>query len=374
MAVSYTTNRHGEVFTYRRVSWVDFATADVELEDYSNITGGQVERGAYTLLKTSALISFTGTEPDTTDLLRIYYRFTDEHGENSGDIALGTFLLGYNSVSYTPATPGTLKSGGTVTGYSMLKVLQQRMCGLPLTIPAGTDPIDYAVALMRSRGLRVNVQKNAAYSLANPHTFEPDDTELTVVNWCCSNNTTQYSAPWPDAYGVIQVQPYTDTADAPVWTFADDGESIMQPELSGENEWQSATNVVRLYYEDESTAMWASASNDSGAKSSLDARGGREATYYEQVDEVASLSALQALAVSKLMAEASEIERVTLTHGYCPIGTGDPVAIRYADRSWNGSVQNMTIRLTPGAMTTTQIRRFVPATLDVTVGGAILWS
>ena len=366
----YTSNRSAERFTYRRVSW---ATWD-EKSTYLNITGGNISYGAYTTLKVSAEFSYTGTAPDTTDLLRVYYSFTDASGQRSDEHALGTFLVGYDTVQNLPAGNALMQSG-SVQGFSTLKVLQDRLCGLPLTIPAGTDPIAYAVSIINGCGLRANVQQDTAYSLSSPHTFEPDDNYLTVVNWCLTNCPTQYQAATVDGYGTVQVQPYQDPgARTPVWTFRDDEHSIMLPAISEENEWQTSTNVVRLYYESDTTAMWASASNDNGSRTSLNRRGGRETTYYEQVDEVADLADLQALAVSRLRDRSAEIERVSLVHAFVPIGSGDAIRIEYADRAWSGTVQNLTIALAPSAQCQTQIRRAVSAALDVTVAGAVLWT
>lgn len=371
----YTTNRHAERFTYKRVSWADFATQDRELGEYASITGGTIDYGAYTTLKATASLNYTGDAPDTTDLLRVYYSFTDAYGTRSEERALGTFLVGYGSVQNLPAG-GKLLQTGTVSGYSTLKVLEDRLCGLPLTIPAGTDPVQYAASLIRSVGLRVNVQQDASGTLTAPHTFEPEDSCLTVVNWCLTNNPMrQYQSAFVDGYGVVQVQPYQDpTARTPVWTFRDDASSIMLPSVSEENEWQTSANVVRLYHESDTEAMWASAENASGSRASLSSRGGRETTYYEEVDEIADLDALKALAVTRLRDRSAEIERVSLTHAFVPIGAGDAIRIEYADRSWSGTVQNMNVTLAPSAQCATQIRRAVSAALAINVDGAVLWT
>ena len=367
--MSYTTSRIRERFTYKRVSWADFGS---EVADYGQFTGGTISRGAYTTLKTSAQLTFTGTPPDTTDLVRVYYSFADEAGVDHSD-CLGTFLVGLGSTSYIQNGEG-LVATGTITGYSTLKVLSDRLCGLPLTIAAGTDPITAAVSLIQGCGLAVNYPTGTSYALTNAHTFEPDDSYLTVVNWLLTNCSTPFQAVYPDVYGVVQVQPYQDpTSRAAVWTFADGIDSIMLPNVAEENAWQDNANVTRLYYEDETVAMWASASNDSGSRSSLDLRGGRETTYFERVDEIADLTALEALAVTRLKDRASEIEHVTLQHAYAPIGAGDPVAVRYGGSTWSGTVQNMDMNLAPGLMCTTQLRRYVSAALTVTVDGAEIW-
>lgn len=370
--MSYTTSRIRERFIFKRVDWLDFGTTDSEIAEYGQFTGGTISRGAYTTLKTSAQLTFTGEAPDTTDLVRVYYRFEDEAGTEHTD-CLGTFLVGYDTTAYVPDGSG-LVSSGTVTGSSTLKVLSDRLCGLPLTIPAGTDPIAYAVGLIRSCGLPCNYPTGTAYALANAHTFEPEDSYLTVCNWCMTNCPTQFQALWPDVYGVVQVQPYQDpTTRSAVWTFADDAASILLPNVSEETSWQGSANVVRLYYEDDTCAMWASAENLSGGRSSLDVRGGRETTYTERVDEIADLTALKALAVTRLRDRAAEIEHVSIGHAFAPIGAGDPVAVIYGGVRWAGTVQNMDITLAPGAMCTTQLRRYVSSALTIQVDGAEIW-
>lgn len=366
----YTTNRSNERFVFRRVDWSTWE----ELGDYGQFTGGSLTFGAYTALKTSAQLTYTGDAPDTVDPIRVYYQFTDDAGEASELHALGTYFAGISEVTWSPGEAGLIQSG-TITGASMLKALQDRLCGLPLTVPAGTDPIAYAVSLITTAGLRSNVQRTANATLANPHTFEASDSWLTIVNWCLTNATPAYQAVTVDGYGVVQVQPYQDpSARTPVWTFRDDAASIMQPTVAEANEWQTAANVVRLYYETDTTAMWASAKALSGSRSSLANRGNRETTYTEQIDECASLAALQSTAVARLKDCAAEIERVTVAHAYVPIVAGDPVRVEYSDRTWSGTVQSLTITLAPSAQCSTQLRRYVSAALDVAVDGAVLWT
>ena len=366
--MSYVTSRTGERFIFRRVSWPGLT----EVGTYDQFTGGSVDYGAYTALKASGSFDYRGDAPDTTDLIRVYYTFADEDGNTHND-CLGTFLVGYDTTRYSPDGT-TLLAGGTVTGYSTLKVLSDRLLGLPMAVAAGTDPIAAAVSIIQGESLPCNYPAGTSYTLTASHTFEPSDSLLTVVNWLLSNCSTQFQAAWPDAMGTVQVQPYREpTTRTPVWTFADNEQSIMLPEVDASNEWMEAPNVVRLYFEDESVAMWASAKNKSGSRASLASRGGRETTYYEQVDEVADLSALTALAVTRLKDRSSEIERVSLTHAYVPLSAGDAVAVRYADRTWTGTVQSMHIDLSPAAQTTTQLRRFVSAALTIETDSGKLW-
>lgn len=369
----YTTSRTNERFIFKRVRWAGFSTADAEIATYSQFTGGSVSYGLYTALKQTGSFDYVGDAPDTTDLLRVYYQFTDAHGAVSEPHALGTFLVGADSVTNSPNGARLLKSG-TVKGYSLLKVLQDRLCGLPYTIPAGTDPIAKAAEICEGLGLRVNYPKGNPYTLASPHTFDADDSMLEVVNWLLASNTPQYQGATVDGFGVVQLREYEEpNAKQPTATFRDDETSIMLPEVEEENDWQSSPNVARLYFESDTCAMWACAKALSGSRASLANRGGREITLYEQVDECASLADLQALAVSRVKDGSAEIERVSLSHAYTPIQTGDAVSVEYADMAWTGTVQNMEIALEPSAQTKTQLRKYISASLDIETDGGVLW-
>ena len=371
--VDWRGNRHGETFTFKRVRWSTFAETDEEIATYTQFTGGSIEYGAYTALKCTGSFDYVGTPPDTVDLLRVYYSFTDDAGETAEPVALGTFFLGYDSATNTRAGDELL-SQGSVTGYGTLKVLQDRLCGLPMTVPAGSDPVALAAQIVEGFGLRANYPKDTDYSLNAPHTFEAEDSYLTVCNWLLTNCSTQYQSLYVDGYGVVQIQPYEEpTARTPRQTFADDERSIMLSEVEEESDWQTAPNVVRLYFESDTCAMWACARNLSGGPASLDVRGGREVTYYEQIDEIDGLDALKALAVTRLKDKSGGVEHVTMTHAYVPLGAGDAAAVQYRDRGWRGNVQNMRLTLEPSVPTQTQLRRFVPAALSVEVTGGVLW-
>ena len=369
----YTTSRTNERFVFKRVRWQGFATTDAEIATYTQFTGGSVSYGLYTTLKATGSFDYVGDAPDATDLLRVYYQFTDANGDTSDMHALGTFFVGADEVTHSPNGNSLLKSG-TVKGYSTLKVLQDRLCGLPVTIPAGTNPITYAATLCANLGLRVNYPKGNAYTLANPHTFEPDDSVLEVVNWLLANNSPQYQGATVDGYGVVIFKEYEEpNAKQPVYTFRDDAHSVMLPEVEEENEWQASEDVARLYYESDTGAMWASAKALSGSRASLANRGNREITLYEQIDECADLNALKALAVSRVKDASAEIERVSLVHGFVPLEMGDSASVEYADKTWTGTVQNMEIALAPSAQTKTQLRKYISAALDVETDGGVLW-
>ena len=364
-------NRANETYTYRRVLWPDF----VEGSDLGNVTAGSVELSAFSNLKATCSFDFDGGDaPNTNDLVRIYYSFNDDNGEYA-EFCIGTFFIGYADVSNT-LDGDRLISSGKVNGWSTLKVLQDIQLGYAYTVPAGTYAIAKAIQIIQDAGLPVNAANESSYQLANDHTFDPDDTLLTVVNWLCT--TADYQAPYPDAYGTIQVTQYVDPSErTPVATFADDEQSIMYPVVSIENDWQEIPNVYKLYYSTDALAIHAEARNVSGSKASLDARGGRELTAVANVSELtgANTSAMQAnleaMAATKLLNNSQEIERVQLSHPYIPLVANDAVKVQYSSKTWDGNIQNIKISLSPSTKCDTTIRRFVPASITVTTSSAV---
>lgn len=360
-------NRANETYTYRRVDWSTWH----EGADLGNVVDGSIELGAFTDLKATCSFSFIGTEAPAQDsLVRIYYSFEDDDGE-SVEYKLGTFLIAYSNIIRNED-----RVSGTADGYSVLKVLNDRKYGMPFTVRAGQQPVQVAVDLMNEVGLRVNVGEQSAYTLTNDHTFEPDDSYLTIVNWCLTS--ADFAAVTPDADGICQVRK-AGKSTSPVAEFADDDESIMYPEVQEQNDWQSTPNVVRAYYEDDTVAMWATVTNDSGSKASLSNRGGRELTLYESVSELDGathadmLTNLKAIAAQKLKDNSGEIERVKLSHPYVPLLTGDAISIKYGAFSWVGNVTNMHVSLSPSTRCDTETRRLVSPNIKTTTTGAILW-
>jgi hypothetical protein len=287
-------NRANETYTYRRVDWDTWQ----EGADLGNVTSGSVELSALSDLKATCSFSFIGGEaPEQDGLVRIIYSFNDDNGEY-GEYVIGTFIVCYSSTTniadYGSGRDGSMYVSGTANGYSVLKVLKDRVVGMPLTVKAGSNPVDVARSYIKDLfGLRVDYAPST-YTLVSDHTFEPDDSYLTIVNWLLS--TAGYASVSPSKDGVCMMFPDVEpTKGGTMFTFTNDDQSIMYPEVVEENDWQDTPNVARLYYETDEMALWASASNVSGSKASLDSRGGRELTIYENVSELEGTGSAQML-------------------------------------------------------------------------------
>lgn len=371
-------NRANERYSYRRVKWSPGNAGHFgELESYGNITSGSVELAAFTDTKASCSFSFEGgTPPDTTDLVRVYYSFTDDDGETA-ETPIGTFFVTYGDVSYT-RDGDTLKESGSADGSSVLSALIDRKLGAPYTVDAGTDCVNAAVTLVEGFGLPTNHPDSPGILTTSAHTFEPDDSWLTVINWLLTS--ANYQSAYPDPYGNVMMVPYVDPESRAITaTFRDDSHSIMLPEVAMENDWRETPNVCRVYYQTDDECLAASASLVSGARASLAGRGGREVTYVESVDELdgasqaARISNLEKYAKQRLIDQSAEIEKVSLTHAYIVMQPNDAIAIEYRDMTWRGNVTNMQIDLQPSTQCTTQLRRFVSNSLTITTQGGAVW-
>lgn len=363
--MNLTGNRADETYTYRKVDWNTWQ----EGADLGNVVSGSLELSAFSDMKASCSFSYMGGEaPEQDSLIRIYYSFKDDSGETV-TFKLGTFLIGYSTVTHIDG-----RVSGTCDGTSVLKVLDDRKYGMPFTVAAGEQPVAKAVGLMQSLGLRVNVGDESSYVLTADHTFNPDDSYLTIVNWCLT--AAGFAAVRPDADGVCLVQ--RSVPHAVVAEFAADDDSIMYPEVGTENDWQNTPNVVRTYYEDDTVAMYAVAKNVSGSKASLDNRGNRELTLYESVSELEGetsaqrLANLQAYATKKLADNSGEIERVTLSFPYIPVEPNDGISVDYGFK-WTGNVTNLMVNLAPATKCDCETRRLVAPIIDVYEENAILW-
>lgn len=365
---------------YVRVSW---DTWD-EVGEYGNIVGGSSEESYFTGVKVGGSIAFDGEPPSSYDLVRTYYEFVDDEGE-SASVPVCTMLVDTAGLNYRHDGNGS----GTSSLYSVLKVADDRQCGMPLTVSAGTNAVALAKELLEGIGLRISATPST-YTVAKDHVFKPTDTYLEVANWLMS--AAGYGSVYPDAYGSVVMSPYVDASSrTPSFVFVDDDNSIMYPEVDDENDYGSTPNVCRMYAEDEFGGYWCVVSNvDEDSMASLPNRGYRERTIYEEETqlepvydpdddfEVAEgkalmrVEALVASATKKLVDNSSEIEYVTIRHGFYPVSQGDSVEIRYSDKAWRGVVTNVKRDHASESKCELKIRRYVQKNIKTEVESGVV--
>lgn len=368
--VDYHGNRHSERFIYRRVSW----PAQIEGEELAQVYGGSIETSIFTEVRETGTCEFDGDSvPDDRDLLRIYYAFADDEGEEALH-ALATMRM---SVS-EPVYAGDRVSG-SIQLYGLLQVLAGKKYGRPFTVAKGTSAVAFAKQLCEGLHLRVNATASG-YRTAADHTFAADDSYLTICNWLM--DSAGYAGLDTDAYGTVQMHPYVEpTERATVFTFRDGENAIFYPEVTVSSNWAETPNVVRMSYETDDLSLWAAAYNiDATSKASTVVRN-EETTLYEGVSQLdgdtaeQKLEALKAMAKKKLLDNSSEIEYTNVEHAWVPVNRNTSVALDYREAgiAKTGSITNQNISLAQSCPTTSKIRRYIHPSLAVSVEGGILW-
>lgn len=367
--IDYYGNRSKEQFIFRRVSYPGFR----ELEDYESIYGGSIELSALSTLKVSGSLDFTGKAvPNDHDMVRVYYSFQDDFLDTSTE-CLATMFFSVADPTYNEATVE-----GSMDCSSVLVLLQRKSYGLPYTIPAGTNAVAKAAEIVRSFGLSVSYADQSSYTLSSDHTFDANENYLGIVNWLL--DAAGFSSAGVDAYGGVRLEKYQEPTERTVrYTFRDDEQSIMLPEVKTSNDYQDTPNVVRLRHTSQDVTVWAAAYNiDPESKASTVSRG-YENTYEEEISELEGstpaemLANLKALALQKLIDKSSEIEKVEMTHCWLPINTNDAIGIDYrmADIEWKGAVTNAKIELAVSIPCQLSLRNFVRRNLKTSIEGGV---
>lgn len=365
VAVYWNGNRHDEQFIYRRVAWGTWQ----EHEEYDWITKGSIEQSADTELKVTGSFDFEGyVLPNESDLIRVYYQFTDDYNTRAST-AIATLLVSYADLDYYDTLKG-VKSSGTLDGQSVLSILDDKKIGVPETIRRNSNAVYEAEQLAIECGLQTNTEPSS-FALSADHTFDAGTSYLEMVNWLLT--TAGYTEAFPDPYGVVQMLSYATAQQRTDYAiFANNDESIMYPEIVETNNWQQTPNVVRLIYNTDDACVAAWARNETGSRASLDARAGREITYFEEISDlgegVSKANSLRELAEKTLLEESSDIEYVTFEHAYKPLVVFDPVKVNYADMEWTGNVDNISVDLSPATKTQTKVKRIMSAEIEMTSG------
>ena len=364
-------NRFDETYEFTRVKWENWQ----EHENYNYILSGNIEKSTESDLKITGSFQFEGYEiPEVNDLIRVYYSFLDDNNV-SFRRPIATFLVSYANLQLVDTLEG-VKASGTLDGASVLSVLANKLSGRPYTIKKNENAIYKASQIIRELGLQVNYEPSS-FCLGKYQTFEGGTSYLEIVNWLL--DSAGYRHAYPDEYGVIQLLPLTykvmEDGEEVVTDFTNDSHSIMLPEVDEANDWQSTPNVVRLLYNIDDACIVAYAKNIRGTRASLSARGNREITEFQEVSELGTgdrANNLKVMAENMLRELSSDIEFVTLKHAYVPLTLYDKVSINYDDYSWTGTLETMSIDLSPSTETQTRIKRTIYQEIEIESRAEIL--
>lgn len=363
--INWHGNRLSERYIFRRVAWGTWQ----EHETYDYITKGSIEQSTESELKVTGSFDFEGyILPQESDMIRVYYSFKDDD-DMTAMVPVATLLVSYATLKHKDTTKG-VASSGTLEGSSVLSILADKLIGRPMTILRNSNAVYEAEQLVRECGLQTEAEPSS-FSLSADHTFDAGESYLDMVNWLLT--AAGYTEAFPDEEGVVQMRSFASVLTNTDYTvFANDSQSIMYPEIEQKNDWTKTPNVVRLLYNTEDACIEAYARNVTGSRASLDARGGREITYFEEVAELgegtSKANALKEMAEQELLEMSSDIEYVTFNHAYVPFLLYDPVKVKYSDLEWIGNADNISIDLSPSTKTQTRVKRTLAESIEIVSG------
>lgn len=336
-----------DTFIYQRIAWPSFKYVG----DLDAVTSCSLTRSAGTSLKVSASLGLCRYIDFGNDLVRIISRSTLD-GETVEIVHATLFAAMPSRKMFKQA------ANGKADLYSTLLVLQSKRVRNTLTIPKGTNAIEWARQTIVSLGLQCTATpSNAKLNVAK--TYERDTTYLTIVNELC--DFANYGSAGVNGYGGIVLAPYQNPASkAPARTISDGKNGIIAPEFEVSCDYFDVPNVVALVCSNDSVS-YKSVAEFRDKSSPLSLANRYEVTFTESVDDITSQAALDAKAKSRLQDKLSYVERCTVTHPYLPEAINDVWNIECRGSSYavKGSIYEQDTEMVPGMKTKTIVRRFV---------------
>lgn len=324
-----------------------------EIGEIHDIVDGSITRNALSDLKESATLNYENTFELASignNLVRVYFDAGSDVDKES--LALGTFIV--STPTQTISDTGT---SGSATCYSLLKVLQDSHLDSFLTVPSGTNVVEYAKAIITGANLRCNATPSA-YVTSSDCSFQAgEDTLLDVVNWCL--NVANYSSPRLDGYGTVILKPYTPPSEkTPVRTY-DESSKVMFPSMGHELDGFSVPNKVVVVSSNQDSCFIGTAVNDNPSSRYSTVSRGRVISAVYNEDGLASQSAADERA-RILLSEQSAVESVDVEHLYDGSNIDDVIAVKYAGSDIQSlCVTSQEITLDIGCPVKDHARRFI---------------
>ena len=244
---------------------------------------------------------------------------------------LGTYLVETPSSSFDGMT-----KGASMDAYTPLIELKEKIpeMGFAIVHREDTKPniMDEAYKIVKEN---VRAPVVAAYSektLENHFVSDPSENWLTFTRDLIANADYTFDL---DELGRILFTPKRDIeAMQPVWTFTDDENSIMHPDITMKHDLYDIPNVVEVVYTNGLKTVTKTATNDDPNSPTSTVRRGRiikrritdpgfvapPQNPEREVEEYAK----------RMLKELSTVEyEIRFTHAYCPVRVGDCVRINY---------------------------------------------
>lgn len=221
--------------------------------------------------------------------------------------------------AYTPLLE--LKENPPPLGYSILKGENIMKMAYRLTLENARAPV---------------IQAENTETLYYDFVAETSDTWLTFISDLAANANYELAL---DEMGRILFTPKQDMASLqPVWTYSDDDNSILHPEITVDHDIYEIPNVVEVIYSNGSDYFTARVVNDDENSPVSTVNRGREKIYRDTNPSISgnpTENYIQEYAEKLLRQLSSVVYTVTYTHGYNNTRIGDCVRLNYVSAGLN---------------------------------------
>ena len=342
-----------ERITSYRYMRVDRTTMrDVEELDMF-LDGGTIEYNDLSQIKAGGALPYVWKPELNNDYIRVYA--IHEQGTERLEALLGTFMTATASSLYNRQS-----RSGSVNLFSLLRIAQAVEIEEPLTVPAGTIALNYAMSMMLDLGLAVYADISSTKLTTNP-TYDGGTTKLSIVNDLLS--LIGFDSAEIDATGVVRMVEYTDPGNrTPSVVFRDDQPGCtFSPQVLHDLDESEVPNVFVARTSSNDVDLVARAVNNDPSSRFSTIKKGYEITRSEEVTDITTQQALDAYAKRRLTEMTSAVESIKIKHPEQPLEPGDGVRAIYteADLDFTGVASDKLVKLTPAMVCDTTVRKFI---------------
>lgn len=333
------------------------------------LKGGTITRNDDTTIKETAQVECVGKFSIGADLVRIYMtaEWMDGHTE---DVCLGTFLPVAPTRSVKPGY-----STSTVKMYGRLQELADDGFAYPVSIEPGTNAVAAAKGVIEGNGLTVYADDSdfvtteaRSYGIGVVSNAEDnsDTSKMGMINSLL--DLANFRAAKTNVYGNVILEKYVSLENQGItWEFREGASAKFEGELSEERDTTSTANHVVVRYGTTEESITGEAWDTDPASEFSTVSRERTITKAYEYNELPSGKTTEEKtayankrAATLLKTAQAVIHRVTITHAYAPININEAVTFDYpsGDISGKFEVRTMTLSLTGGCPTTTELRRY----------------
>lgn len=297
-------------------------------------------------VETLGSATFQLTETITEGYIRVYL-ITIQNGVKERH-PLGTFL------AQTPSSDFDGKVlNASVDAYTPLIELKEKQPPIGYFVELNFDTLTQAGLLTadHARAPVISISNDTSKTKGS-FVADTDDTWLTFISDLLANEKYKFDL---DEHGRILFKPNQELKTLqPIWTYTDDNSSILQPELTIDQDIYGIPNVVEVVYSTGTKTYYSRAVNDDKNSAISVPNRGREIVH--RVTDPSLVGASSQAEVDayaeQVLSELSTIEATaSYTHGYCPVRVGDCVRLDYVRaniRNVKAKVISQSIECKPG--------------------------